>query len=477
MTIIKYHLDQDLKMEILKNIQHKHEIIIDRDLINSSWINFQKKLEILNIPNDDIYSSFSVVLDIPLYKEDKIIYKNSNLALSETTIYCTNPKYINETNTTTTIESSKKYEIGLIDPETLSSIKIGKKKYINNEFKIKKMVTNQILNSINDGFSKVEAFIKNDLIIISKYKNNKKILHNINIKSTLKEDFFDNIEDIIENSVKDKYIIEVKNNAKKITIKSESVSLDYLELLKNGKDKDILSEIVYASNKSRGIIFVGGTSGMGKTSFLRGLSKLITEKDTNKEILFIKDASDIKGSLYADVIFIDIENPTDFISEITEMSLMGSLVIVSLVSSNSIHTLKILKYKSKEDKNLFADEIIGVYHQVMIPGAILEDSIEKSVFDLKEYKLMLNYKNRPNPNDKILTSSILSNVITDNMVLCEWLVASELIKNSLSGVFDEKEIIMEKRGEEWLDMSENALILLLNKKITINDFLKNLTLL
>jgi energy-coupling factor transporter ATP-binding protein EcfA2 len=477
MTILTYHLDQDLKMEILKNIQDKSKIIIDRDLINSDWTNFQKKLDILNIPKDDIYSSFSVVLDMPLYKDEKIIYKNSNLAMSETTIYCTNPKYINETNIANKMESSKIYKIGIIDPETLNSIKIDIKNYIKNELKIKKLVTNQILNSINDGFSKVEAFIKDDSIIISKYKNNKKILHTINIGINLNTDFFKNIEDMIENSVKDKYIIEVKTNSEKITIKSESVSIDYLGLLKRGKDKDILSEIVDASNKSRGIIFVGGTSGMGKTSFLKGLSKLITEKEPNKEILFIQNEVNIKGSLYADVIFIDIENPTDFIKEITEMSLMGSLVIVSLVSSNSIHTLKILKYKSKEDKTLFADELIGVYHQVMIPEAVLEDSIEKSAFDLKEYKMMLNYKNRPNPNDKILTSSISSNVITDNMVLCEWLVVSNLIKSSLSGIFDEKEIIIEKRGEEWLDMSENALILMLNKKITINDFLKNLTLL
>lgn len=477
MTISTYHSDQNFKIEILKRIQYNSKIIIDRNLVNSNWIEFQEQIENVNVSSDEIYSSFSNVLDLPLYKNEKIIYKNKHLALSKTTIYCTNPKYINEININDKEDLSKKYKLGLIDPETLKLLKIDKNKYIKDEFKIKKIVSNNILEAINDGFSKVEVFIQESLITISKYKNNKKILNTINITSKINEEFFNNIESMIKNSVKNKYIVEIKKNATKMTIKSESRNIDYLGLLKKDKDKDILSEIVDASQRSRGIIFVGGTRGMGKTSFLKGMSSLITENDPNKEILFINNKNDITGSLYADVIFIDIENPADFISEITEMSLMGALVIVSLVSSNSIHTLKMLRYKSKEDKSLFADEIIGIYHQVMIPEAILEDSDEQSAFDLKEYKLMLNYKNRPNPNDKILINSRQSNIIPNNFVLSEWLNTSDLIKNSLSNSFDEKEIILEKRGEEWLDMSENALLLLINKKITINDFLRNLTLL
>lgn len=478
MSINTYQKNIKLKIEVAKRLQYNENVFIDSHLINSNWLNFQKQIENKYNIKKSIYEAYSHVFDLELYKkEDVILFKTNDYAISKDKILITNPEYIDRL---AFLNIENKYQFVFIQNDQLKNINVNEDCKISNVFKFKKVISNAILKSLNENFSKIEVLINKSETIISKYKNNKKIIDKINVDSALEignfDDFFKEIQQMIKPNIENKFNYKYSIIDNKIIIKSEIIGFDYLSLFNKNKDKEVLQEIKLATEKSKGLIFVGGKKGMGKTSFIKGLKSLIEEKEFNREIKFIENEDELDKEIYADIVLIDINNPLKKIEEIMNLSLMGALVIVSITSQNSIHTLKMIKYKTQMDKNLFSDELIGIYHQTIIPEANQSIANEVSAFDLREYKTMLNYANRPNPNDIILTEAESDNAIPKVNLVSEWLETSDLIKFSLSDKFDEKEIMIDQRSKEWLDMSEKALLLLKNKKITINDFVKNLNL-
>lgn len=467
-----YKKDLELKINVLKELQIKNKFIISSKITEMSWEILQKTLIDFGINIEEIYMAYSNVFSLPVYNDEEIIYKSKNIALSEGVIFVSNPSIINTLDFIKKSSLTREYKIGFINQDILNkNMEKSGHKYSNIN-KVKKIISNNVLKSFSDGFSRIEVIKKDNEVLIYSLKNTRKIITRISVK--IDSDIFESIMDMINPALDKKFTLSTIKSSNKLIIKSQKKDLNYGdEILSNNDTKDDITSVL---EKNRGVIFIGGQKEMGKTFLLKGLSEIIERQDETKDITIISDKGNLNTNISADVIIVDIENPLDYIKTITELSIMGALVLVSITSLNSIHSLKMLKYKIIEDKNMIADELVGFYHQVIIPSAIDKEVQDVTAFDVKEYKNLLNYKNRPDPNQMVLEIKTISKEIPDIKIISEWLEASPIIKKSLCNDFSEKEIIVEKRSEEWEDMSEKALLLLKQKEITINDFLKKLIL-
>lgn len=453
---------------------------------NDSILNFSffiKNLKI-DINENIIFKTINKINNLEYKKPENIYLKNSEIAVSDDFIFLSNENYIKK------FKNIKNKKLSIVPKKEIENSEINRTNKVLSEKKSEIVILKEMKKNIENEVEKFEIKIKKnqlELYFIKNRKKSKKILIN-------KLDFN-------ENKILAKRIIDyiIKNyKERKIDIKEKEIdenNYDYYIKLNNnflinidnfGLNKFTLKELKNAIKKESGIILISSEKNSGKTSLLKSIAKEMIEK--NKSVSVYTDESSfdemninvykgkkIKNLSSNDVIIIDSKINNKVFNKIIKSSMEGSLVIISIEAKCFFDTLKIINYNYKIKKELLADEIIGFLSIQIAKKACLSNSNEIFFNEININEKFESYENYKK-NAIILKESKDDIEEKEKIILSEWVGNSDFLKKSLTKSFNINKIKIEQKSLDWYDIIEDGLNNLNKKNITLEEFLRSISL-
>lgn len=485
----------DKSSKLIKILQKEANFIVNQIDMPLNWNSLLSRLKEDVGSEVKVYTALASLLNIKFYNEELIIHKTKNIAISNDTIFVINP-IIAEEDIKLLINTKfiDNYKIGLITQNQIDNVKIQKDKTANSEQKILKLIINEIKRALHDDFSKINISYTNNILTIEQNKNKRRVFWTLKTKSSQIDDIVQNALKYIEDICSTDFILTMNtfNSFDKdafASIKSQRLNVKIKNLSDFGMDKGTLKGIQKAMETESGLIFIGGQKDSGKTTLLKSIITNIQLNQGEKKIdiysdesvfddlnlTVYKNSSKIEGS--SDTIIIDGNQSLDMLNSAILESVRGTLVIISLETKSALDSLRFLRYKDEKlNRSLLAGELLGVYHQQLIPMADPKSSEDIKFISHKMHKKLSSYKNKPSVNNYILQETKSDRNIMPLKMVSEWITNSDLIKENLKNNFDLQEIIIDQKSFDWIDMVENSLKVLKNKEITIDDLKRHLIL-